>query len=211
MERLYITTIEEGSVLGNGYMYCHNVPSTLRTKATKAPSTPTSVQVVSSTPGRLRLRLAPTQRQSANMERICKALQAHSQVERLKTNIHHGSITISHTALGSDLENIYAVLKDLGVVFAETTTLTGDRSIAAAGVANAALDLNQRVARASNGAIDLRFLFPLGLGLLSIRQLAIKGLQLEIIPWYVLAWYAFDSFIKLHGTDQLQTEDGEKS
>jgi hypothetical protein len=24
-------------------------------------------------------------------------------------------------------------------------------------------------------------------------------LQFEIIPWYVLAWYSFDSFIKLHG------------
>lgn len=198
-------------MLGNGFMYCDDMHGTLRTKVTKASSTPTSVQVVSSTPGRLRLRVAPAQRQLANMERICKALQAHSQVDRLKTNIHHGSITISHTALGGGLENIYAVLKDLGVVFAETTTPIGDRSIAATGVANAAVDLNQRVARASNGAIDLRFLFPLGLGLLSIRQLAIKGLQLEIIPWYVLAWYAFDSFIKLHDTNQLQSGDGEKS
>jgi len=191
-------------------MYCHDMPSTLRTKVTPAQLPPTSVQVVSSTPGRLRLRVAPAQRQLANMERICKALQAHSQVDRLKTNIHHGSITISHSAQAENLENIYAVLKDLGVVLVKTTTLRGDRSIAATGVANAAVDLNQRVARASNGAIDLRFLFPLGLGLLSIRQLAIKGLQLEIIPWYVLAWYAFDSFIKLHGNNQFQRGDGEK-
>lgn len=197
-------------MLGNGYLSRDNMTSTLRATATTAQSTPALLQVVSSTPGRLRLRIAPAQRQLANMERICKALQAHPQVDRLKTNIHHGSITISHIAPAGNLESIYAALRDLGAIFAETTTLTGDKSIAAAGVANAAVDLNQRVTRASHGAVDLRFLFPLGLGLLSIRQLAIKGLQLEIIPWYVLAWYAFDSFIKLHGTDRLQNRNQEK-
>jgi hypothetical protein len=49
--------------------------------------------------------------------------------------------------------------------------------------------------------VDLRFLFPLSLSLLALRQLLVKGWQLELIPWYVLAWYAFDSFIKLHPTE----------
>jgi hypothetical protein len=35
-----------------------------------------------------------------------------------------------------------------------------------------------------------------------MRQLMIKGLQLEVIPWYVLAWYAFDSFLKLNTGDR---------
>jgi hypothetical protein len=179
------------------------MPSTIQTKiATGKRLPPISMQVVSSTPGRLRLRVAPSQRQFTNMERIAKTLQAHPQIDRVKTNIHHGSITIGHTAPAGNLGNIYATLKDLGVIFAEITTLTKDKSVAATGVENAVVDLNQRVARASNGTVDLRFLFPLGLGLLSIRQLMVKGLQLEIIPWYVLAWYAFDSFLKLNGTSQ---------
>jgi hypothetical protein len=33
---------------------------------------------------------------------------------------------------------------------------------------------------------------------LDFRQLIIKGLQIDEIPWYSLAWYAFDSFVKLN-------------
>ena len=39
--------------------------------------------------------------------------------------------------------------------------------------------------------------------MLAMRQLIAKGWQLELIPWYVLAWYAFDSFIKLHSTNNV--------
>ena len=39
---------------------------------------------------------------------------------------------------------------------------------------------------------------PLGLGTLALGQLITKGPQLDKIPWYNLAWYAFDSFNKLN-------------
>lgn len=47
-------------------------------------------------------------------------------------------------------------------------------------------------------AIDLQLLVPVGFGAIALRQFLTKGLQLDDIPWYVLAWYAFDSFIKLN-------------
>jgi hypothetical protein len=63
-------------------------------------------------------------------------------------------------------------------------------------------NLNQKIRQTSNGKVDLGFLIPLSFALLACRQLIIKGWQLELIPWYVLAWYAFDSFLKLQGIDR---------
>ncbi len=44
---------------------------------------------------------------------------------------------------------------------------------------------------------DLRLLVPLALGLLSLRQFARGDDRLSEAPWYLLAWYASESFSKL--------------
>lgn len=163
----------------------------------KNSSKPISTTVISSTPGRLRLRVTQPQRQFMDMHRIASTLNANPQIDRVSTNLHSGSITIYHDGKNGSLDNVFATLRDLGVIFAD---ITEGNTEAAAQVSNVAVDLNQRVRQITNGAIDIRFLFPLGLGTLAVRQLLSKGLQFETIPWYVLAWYAFDSFIKLHGT-----------
>lgn len=62
---------------------------------------------------------------------------------------------------------------------------------------DAASELDRRVAWLTNNYVDLRLLIPLGLGTLALGQLITKGPQLDKIPWYNLAWYAFDSFYKL--------------
>ncbi len=65
-------------------------------------------------------------------------------------------------------------------------------------------DFNADVKNMTNGMADLRLLVPLALSILAIRQVLVKGLQLEDIPWYILAWFAFDSFVKLHSTSESQ-------
>ncbi|MDV2994409.1 MAG: Potassium-transporting ATPase ATP-binding subunit [Chroococcidiopsis sp. SAG 2025] len=80
-----------------------------------------------------------------------------------------GQVTIASVESLDPATSNARILQLAAAVFAETTTLTGDKSIAAVGIANAVVDLNQRVTQASHGAVDLRFLFPLGLSLLSIR------------------------------------------
>lgn len=59
-------------------------------------------------------------------------------------------------------------------------------------------DLNEQVKQTTTGVVDLRSLLPAGLAALALRQLLSKGLQLDEIPWYTLAWYGFDSFMKLN-------------
>lgn len=60
--------------------------------------------------------------------------------------------------------------------------------------------------RRANGAVaarlrgtDLRLLLPLGLGLISLRRAMRGGDRLADAPWYVLAWYASETFWKFHG------------
>ncbi|MGH1396278.1 MAG: HMA2 domain-containing protein [Trichormus sp.] len=159
-------------------------------------SQPISTKIVSDTPGRLRLRIAHAHRQPDTMQHIANTLEAKPNVQQVRTNLDHGSIVIKHDDTKTSLENVLATLKDLGIIFAE---ITEGNTEAATNVASAVVDLNKRVKQATEGVVDIRFLFPLGLSILAVRQLIIKGLQFEIIPWYVLAWYSFDSFIKLHG------------
>lgn len=50
----------------------------------------------------------------------------------------------------------------------------------------------------TNGTVDARSLTSLFLGGFALRQLILKGPQLDDLPWYVVAWYALDSFVKFH-------------
>nr|WP_235148003.1 MULTISPECIES: hypothetical protein [Fischerella] len=166
-------------------------------KIIKTRPKPILTKIISNTPGRLRLRVAHSHRQKQEMQRLAKTLEANSSINDVRMNVQQGSITIQHNADDESFKNVLAALYDLGIVFAD---ITAGKTEAAAGVSNSIVDLNQRVHDVTNGLIDLRIIMPIGLASLSIRQLLNKGLQLETIPWYVLAWYAFDSFIKLHGS-----------
>ncbi|AFY45923.1 HMA2 domain-containing protein [Nostoc sp. PCC 7107] len=178
------------------------MPKVLGAAALNTPSQPISTKIISDTPGRLRLRIAPSHRQTGEIRRIVKILDSQPNISQVNTNIQNGSIVIHHDRNDESWQNVLATLKDIGIIFADVTNES--HSDAAATIANAVYDLNDRVEKATNNVVDIRFIFPLALGCLSVRQLLVKGLQLEIIPWYVLAWYTFDSFIKLHGTSKPQ-------
>ncbi len=188
-------------MLINGSGNQAHMPIKMEQTTAEYQQTPIYTKVVSSTPERLRLRIAHSHRQPQEMQRIANALQANPNVKDVRINPQHGSVTIFHKADEKSLESVFATLQDLDIIFG---ALIHGNSEAAVEVSQAVIDLNKQVQLATDGAVDLRFLFPLGLAFLSIRQLLNKGLQLEIIPWYVLAWYAFDSFIKLHATSHLQ-------
>jgi hypothetical protein len=166
-------------------------------------STPIPTHVVSCTPGRIRLRVSQPHAQATAIKRIANVLEADPKINQVRTNIQTGSLTVMLDNQTASVDNIFASLRDLGIIFIDVTK---GKSKAAAEVTHAAFDLNKQVERATNGVVDLRFLFPLGLGTLAVRQLLTKGLQFEVIPWYVLAWYSFDSFIKLHYTSEPQSK-----
>ncbi|GAB4345280.1 MAG: hypothetical protein OHK0047_38570 [Leptolyngbyaceae cyanobacterium] len=160
--------------------------------------------IVSSTPSRTRIRVSAKRRTPEQMDQITKALQAMPDVYSVRPNLQTGSIIIHHDQTPTVVEDLAATLHDLGVILFHTIDMglpaTGGKSGVADDLVQAVADLNRRVGESTQGAVDLRFLIPLGLGGLAIYQLLRKGWQFETAPWYVLAYYAFDSFIKLHYT-----------
>ncbi|WP_414566719.1 MULTISPECIES: DUF5132 domain-containing protein [unclassified Anabaena] len=82
-------------------------------------------------------------------------------------------------------------------------TFTDGKSVIAQDLENLMSDINADVNRMTNGVADLRLLAPLALGLFAIGQLIKQGLKFEEIPWYILAWFAFDAFIKLNNNDKI--------
>ena len=160
--------------------------------------------VVSSTPTRTRLRVSPKRRNPQEMARIARAIKAHPGVQEVKTNVQTGSIVVHHDHTDSSLDELSAILQDLGIVLGKVTDVelpsSEGKSEVATNLTSAISDLNERVGQATNGVVDLRLLVPVGLATLAVRELLRTGWEFETAPWYVLAWYAFDSFIKLHYT-----------
>lgn len=171
---------------------------------------PIHVRIVSRTPGRLRLRVDSESCQPEEINKIADCLKDCLEVCRVRTNIHTGSITVFYPEERTNFNNIRLFLQNLGITLGEIAPKTiakGPSEAAAEVIGNFSL-INQRVKRATDNAIDLRFLVPLGFSFLAVRQLFVRGLLLENIPWYVLAWYSFDSFIKLNPTRSIKAERG---
>ncbi|MFB2936014.1 HMA2 domain-containing protein [Aerosakkonemataceae cyanobacterium BLCC-F154] len=158
--------------------------------------------IASSTPNRTRVKLSQKRRNADEMARIVHALKEHRQIIDIRPNVNTGSIVIYHAEDEGNAEDIQAILQDLGIILGKVADvpIVEGKSEVAKDLTHAIYDLNQRVGQASGGLVDLRFLVPVGLGTLAIHQLLRNGWQFETVPWYVLAWYSFDSFIKLHYT-----------
>ncbi|MDQ6748423.1 MAG: hypothetical protein M3010_10020 [Candidatus Dormibacteraeota bacterium] len=58
--------------------------------------------------------------------------------------------------------------------------------------------MNKKVHDATDGKADLRLIVPAALGVLAIRQVLKDARSLSQAPWYVLVYYAFDSFYKMN-------------
>lgn len=158
--------------------------------------------IASATPTRTRVKLSQKRRNSHEIKRIVTALKEHPHIHDIHVNDQTGSLVIHHASQKGVLDNIEAVLQDLGIILASTLEMPAleGKSELASHLTQAITDLNQQVGQTTNGVVDLRFLVPLGFSALAIRQLIRNGLQIEMAPWYVLAYYAFDSFLKLHYT-----------
>ena len=157
--------------------------------------------IVSSTPRRTRIKVSAKRRYEEEIHRLAHRIKADPRVHHVRTDVRTGSIIVHHEP--DALSGIHSTLQDLGVILASTTTLSGfeeGESRITSSLTDALGDLNSRLGLASNGLLDLRLIVPLGLGVLAGLQLMRRGLQVETAPWYVLAYLAFDSFVKLNTT-----------
>jgi len=139
-------------------------------------------------------------------------------VAAVSTNVRTGSLPLSFDHVGVSKTDLFGMLYDAGIVARDLLDaeeipedLGEDRqehSTTATGLMDALTDLDSRLARLTGGRVDIKLLVPVGLGILAARQIATVGLGLGQVPGYVLLWYAFDSFYKLHQRRQVVAGTG---
>ncbi len=168
--------------------------------------------VASHTPGRLRVKLGPDHRTAESMSDIQHRLADRPEVKHVDTRAATGSMIVHYDAESTTPDSLLDLLHDVGLVLHEFVE-GEDLSVPSEGpghsrTANSILvaldDLDRRLSRATGQKLDLKMLFPLTLGAIGMRRLLQSGLGLTEVPAYVLLWYAFDAFYKLHRPPQTE-------
>ncbi|MGK7957842.1 MAG: HMA2 domain-containing protein [Crocosphaera sp.] len=163
-------------------------------------------QILSLTPGRIRFRIDLSHNSKDEITFKIANLENQLAIEKVRTNLGIGSVTIFYDSQSINMREFLDKLREFGFTFSENSThsLLGisNSSKTAIYITQMTNQINQLIKQGSNHIVDLRVLIPFIFGLLAWRQLMLKGWQLETIPWYVLAWYGFDSFMKFKNSDQ---------
>ncbi len=155
------------------------------------------VRVVSTLPGRLRVRHVARRRGPEQLEALREALQARPDVDAVEVNPRTASVLVFYDPGRVSFEGIRGALAEVGLNLAADAGAAESRPGGAARVLGAVQALDRRVVGATGGT-DLRLFVPVGLAALSARQALRDSPRLGQAPWYLLAWYAFDSFLKLN-------------
>ncbi len=155
-----------------------------------------AARVLSSTPGRMRLRLADAARRD-QLALAAEALAGRAEVSGVEARWQTRSLVVRYEPAVA--EDVWTGLGELGLErpAAPATRVAQDADPEAARVLGALARANDLVAGRTHGT-DLRALVPVGLGMLAVRQLVRGEQRLADAPWYVLAWYASETFQKFY-------------
>jgi hypothetical protein len=161
----------------------------------------------------MRVRLDPEHRDPAALQQLQQELGSQDGVTAVSTDHRTGSVLVHYDGTSLSKDDLVEMLFDVGVVARDLLGAedvpeglgregsgngVAPHSDAATSVLDAVTDLDQRISRLTGGKFDLKVLVPAGLGLLALRQVMLNGFGLGQVPGYVLVWYTFDSFYKLH-------------
>lgn len=161
-----------------------------------------TARVVSWVPGRLRLRLPTGPASGRRLAAAVDALSARAAVSTATARWQTTSLVVEYDVTNTDA--VWSQLAQLGLD-SGATEARGDVEQSTR-VTRAILAANEAVRRRAGGS-DLRTLIPLGFGLLSFRQFVRDDQRLADAPWYLLAWYASESFQKFHQLRK-ESQDG---
>ena len=160
------------------------------------------VTIVHASPGRLRFKLPREELLGREFDRAERALRGKAGIRDIQRNPLASSALVLYNPDLADLASLMEALEAAGVnVVLENLedALAGEGAAGSATLGDAIgsffTNADQRVARMTGGRADLKTLVPVGLGALAVREV-LSGRAIAA-PWYVLAWYAFDSFTKL--------------
>ncbi|HEX6492271.1 MAG TPA: hypothetical protein VF112_02100 [Candidatus Dormibacteraeota bacterium] len=169
----------------------------------------TSASIVHATSSRLRLRVDGDPAEVGGvLDSVAGQAAGHPGVNAVHTDLRTGSALLTWDPEQFDVEAAVELCRKADEALRDIVppriagAIERPFSGAASRLVTRLSEANRHVAEASAGRIDLRFLVPAGFAALSVRQLMRTGPKVASMPWYALAYYAFDSFVKLHGTDR---------
>jgi hypothetical protein len=157
-------------------------------------------KMVSSTPGRIRVRVAPEKRPEIGT--VKDTLQDHAGINRVKANPSSGSLLVEYDDGSLDFDEVVALLADLGVLVLET--FGDDDYVGLLGLVGKAAGLVGRVPSPNGalsslpGAIDGRLLAPLGVGALGVALVMCRSnAGLSGLPPFLLLALALAAYRQL--------------
>jgi hypothetical protein len=158
------------------------------------------VQVVHASPGRLRLRVPRAALEDGTWSRAERALTGMAGVQQVRPNALASSLVVRYDDGVVGLSALLDALARAGLTVVHGSTdlgppPAGERSRVARSIESLFGSADGEVTRLTNGTADLRTLVPIGLGALALREI-LAG-RVGMAPWWTLAWWAFDSFLKL--------------
>ena len=153
-----------------------------------------TARVASLVPGRLRLRLPVNAEGREALAAAAGDLADHAGLLVAEPRPRSGSLLVHYDPANS--VDVWVRLRDLGLEIADSSGAGSAMAVdPSARVLTAVGALDAVVPRLAAGH-DLRTLIPLTYGLLAVRQLVRGEQRLKDAPWYLLAWYASESFRK---------------
>jgi hypothetical protein len=161
-------------------------------------------RVVHQLPGRVRVKLDRRDATPDRLGEIERTLAAVRGIRACRANPTTGTLLIHYDAEQVDLPELAGLARA-----ADAIALDGQERQAEADDEHPHSSLAQQISarfggwdrrlrRATGGRVDLKMLLPITFGTLAVRQIVLNPGNLPAVPWYVLLWYAFDSYVKLH-------------
>ncbi len=155
-----------------------------------------TARVVSSVPGRLRLRLPTGAASGRRLAAAVDALSASAAVSTATARWQTTSLVVKYDVANTDA--VWSQLAQLGLDSRASRATEAQEDVEpSTRVTRAIIGANEAVRRRAGGN-DLRTFVPLGFGLLALRQFVRDDQRLADAPWYLLAWYASETFQKFH-------------
>jgi hypothetical protein len=161
--------------------------------------------ILHSSPGRFRLRVSAEDLWGDALERAERALVETRGVREVKRSPVTRSVLLEFDPDTVGLPTLLDAVREAGVDVhfeddaPQNEATDNDQSLGDS-IGAFFTSADARVRSALHGKADLRTLVPVGLGVLALREV-LAG-RAAAAPWYVLAWYAFDSFNKLRPNNQ---------
>ncbi|MFQ4144173.1 HMA2 domain-containing protein [Chlorogloeopsis sp. ULAP02] len=155
--------------------------------------TPIYLQVVSNTPGRVRLRFYQQHLQA--IEQIARSIAVFfPQVDRVKTNSQAGTITIYYSGRIVNFEDVQNKLQALGIVLTDALI---EKPQLPRKLTSVLSSLSEQVKQTTKETMDLRVLVLYAAVVIALRRVLPQAARWKTTALYLLLWYVLESLVKL--------------